>query len=158
MNYLRIYLNDHLAASMGGLELARRLARKNSGTPLATSCDRLADEFSGERKVLADIMKTLGIAENHLKVLGAWVSEKLSRMKPSGELLSYSPLSRVIELEALTVGITGKMSMWVNLQHISDTETRLNKFSLTKLIEQAQKQRSEVEVYRIEAFRGIVGH
>ena len=29
MKYLSIYLNDHLAGSMGGLELVRRLEKKN---------------------------------------------------------------------------------------------------------------------------------
>ena len=48
--------------------------------------------------------------EDHIKVFGGWALEKLSRLKPNGALIAYSPLDRVVELEGLTVGITGKIS------------------------------------------------
>ncbi len=54
-------------------------------------------------------MEKLQVKRDHLKVLAGWVAEKLGRLKPNGQLLGYSPLSRLVELEALALGITGKL-------------------------------------------------
>ena len=39
---------------------------------------------------------------------GAWTAEELERLKLNGQLAGYSPLSRLVELEGLAVGIEGK--------------------------------------------------
>ena len=44
-----------------------------------------------------------------------WTGEKLGRLKLNGQLLGYSPLSRLIELEGLMLGIAGKLAMWIAL-------------------------------------------
>jgi hypothetical protein len=46
---LGIYLNDHLAGAMGGIELARRALRNNRGTPLAADLERLVREIDEDR-------------------------------------------------------------------------------------------------------------
>jgi hypothetical protein len=46
--------------------------------------------------------------------------EIASRLKANGRLIGYSPLSRVLELEGLIMGITGKLEMWRSLQAIEN--------------------------------------
>ena len=46
------------------------------------------------------------------KSAGAWTAEKFGRLKPNGQLTGYSPLSRLVELEGLKLGITGKLGLW----------------------------------------------
>lgn len=46
----------------------------------------------------------------------AWAAEKLVRLKLNGRLRGYSPLSRLLELEMLHIGITGKLELWQALQ------------------------------------------
>ena len=58
-------------------------------------------------------MTTLGVGPDRFKVAGAWAGEKAGRLKLNGHLTSYSPQSRVIELEGLVVGVTGKRCLWV---------------------------------------------
>ena len=74
-----------------------------------------------------------------------------------GRLLGYSPLSRVIELEGLHVGISGKLSLWQSLEATSAGEMRVA--DLGELSARAQRQLAELEPYRIaaarEAFAGV---
>jgi hypothetical protein len=104
-------------------------------------------------------MSELGVSVNRAKQAAAWGSEKLGRLKPNGQLVGYSPLSRVLELEFLAIGITGKLGMWRALQHV--LEAPLTSADLASLIERADRQRTDVEEYRLraaaEAFRAGSG-
>src|SRR4051794_2851089 len=111
-NYLGTYLNDHLAGSTVGRELSKRAAGENSGTPLGTFLEKLHEEIAEDRQTLLDVMDALDVGEDHLKTIAARVGEGIGRLKPNGNLLSYSPLSRVVELEGLALGVTGKQGLW----------------------------------------------
>jgi hypothetical protein len=96
-------------------------------------------------------MRKLGAKEDELKKLSGWATEKLGRLKLNGELLSYSPLSRVVELEGLYLGITGKQALWELLSDLGDP--RLAEFDLAGLLERAERQRSELNEQRRQAAR-----
>ena len=104
---LGIYLNDHLAGSTVGVELARRAASQNEGTDYGDVLARVAAEIDEDREALQHLMEALEVKRDHPKVLAGWVAEKLGRLKPNGQILGYSPLSRLVELETLAFGITG---------------------------------------------------
>ena len=61
-------------------------------------------------------MDRLGVRKDPLKPAAAWMAEKLGRLKLNGQLSGYSPLSRVVELEGLHIGITGKLELWKALE------------------------------------------
>jgi hypothetical protein len=46
--------------------------------------------------------------------------EIASRLKANGRLIGYSPLSPVLELDGLIMGITGKLEIWRSLQAIEN--------------------------------------
>lgn len=116
-DYLEIYLNDHLAGATGGVELARRVRKNNAGEhEFATSLSRVCEEIEADRATLETLVDGLGIARDRFKPIGAWVGEKVARLKPNGRLRGYSPLSRVLELEGLAMGITGKKALWEALR------------------------------------------
>ena len=156
--YLRIYLQDHLAGSTAGLELARRTRDANEGTEYGPPLARVADEIEADRRHLQSIMEELDVGGDRIKVAAAWGLEKVGRLKLNGELKSYSPLSRVVELEGLLTGITGKRGLWTSLLLVAPDEPRLDGQLLTRLRDRADDQRSEVEALRekasIEAFGG----
>jgi hypothetical protein len=108
MSLLAIYLNDHLAAATGARELARRAAASNEGSAYGSFLARLAGELEEEGEALRALMRALDVGVDRLKVLGGWSAEKLGRLKLNGRLLGYSPLSRVVELDVLALGVTGK--------------------------------------------------
>ena len=53
---------------------------------------------------LRDIMAALGVEEDRIKQAVAWAAEKVGRLKLNGQLLGYSPLSRLVELEGMMLG------------------------------------------------------
>ena len=83
--------------------------------------------------------------------------EKVGRLKPNGQLTGYSPLSRVVELEGLALGVTGKLGLWKALRELVDEEPRLDAAELDRLRERAERQQAELEEHRLraagEAFR-----
>jgi hypothetical protein len=149
--YLRIYLQDHLAGSTAGLELARRTSGANKGTDYGPPLAKIADEIASDRRQLENIIRDLGFGADKLKNIGAWGLEKLGRLKLNGELTGYSPLSRVVELEGLLTGITGKWGLWVALLELAPSEPRLDAALLERLRDRAEEQRATVEELREKA-------
>jgi hypothetical protein len=90
---LPIYLNDHLAASTGGRELARRAAGANRDTEFGPFLIDLAAQVDADRDQLLNVMAALEVGEDRLKVGAGWAAEKVGRLKLNGRLLSYSPLT-----------------------------------------------------------------
>jgi hypothetical protein len=152
---LAIYLNDHLAGATSGLELARRARGSNQGTELGHFLEALAKEIEADRESLERIMAELGIGRDRLKIAAAWGAEKVGRVKLNGSLLSYSPLSRVVELDALHLGLTGKLILWQALEdavgpHVGGED-------LAALRERAERQRAGLEPFRLAAARQAFG-
>src|SRR5437868_5947452 len=123
---LGIYLNDHLAGATAGLELFRRAAGAHRQTAAGPALERLTQEINEDRDALLGIMKAVGAPVRQYKVIGAWLAEKAGRAKPNGRLLSRSPLSSVVELEGLRLGVAGKASGWRLLRALADKEPRLD--------------------------------
>jgi predicted DNA-binding ribbon-helix-helix protein len=146
--YLRIYMQDHLAGATAGLELARRARGSNEGTQYGPPLARIADEIDADRRQLEGIMEDLGFGADRLKNIVFWAGEKVGRLKLNGELTSYSPLSRMVELEGLITGITGKRSMWTALLRVAPGEPRLDAALLERLRDRADEQRQTLEELR----------
>lgn len=150
---LAIYLNDHLAGATAGLELARRAAKSNRGSPYGSSLEELATAVEQDRDSLLAVMRSLEIGVDHLKVLGGWSAEKLGRLKLNGRLLGYSPLSRVVELEALLLGVQGKLALWRSLEQLKPRRESLREFDFLALIGRAERQIRRLERDRLRAVR-----
>jgi hypothetical protein len=151
MDLLAIYLNDHLAGSTVGRELARRAAASNRGSDYGHFLERLATEVDEDRATLIAIMRALGAPIDRLKVIGGWAAEKVGRLKPNGRLLGYSPLSRLIELEGLALGVRGKLALWLALELLAPQRPALGRFELSYLIARAERQLDELEQNRVRA-------
>jgi hypothetical protein len=98
-------------------------------------------------------MERLGISPSSVKDTLAEAAERLGRLKSNGTVLARSPLSNVVELEALVVGITGKEAMWAALEQLCEHEPKLDADELARLIERARRQRQVVDDCRLEAAR-----
>jgi hypothetical protein len=90
-----------------------------------------------------------------VKKVAALVTERAGRLKLNGSLFSYSPLSRLVELEGLALGVTGKLGLWRALREVGDP--RLAEFDLAALAERAEAQRDGLELQRLEAARLALG-
>ncbi len=147
---LGIYLNDHLAGSVVGSRLAQRIVRENDGNDYATKVAGIAREIEEDKRTLHQLMDRLGIEEQRARMAMAWVTEKAMRLKPNGNLFRYSPLSRVMELETLTLGITGKLELWRSLEAV-ENGNGISGFDFGHLAHRAEAQRDIVEDLRVRA-------
>jgi len=146
--YLPIYLNDHLAGATLGVELARRTLRENADGELGDFLRWLCAQVVEDRRSLLALMQERGVQPSLAKSGGAWLAEKIGRLKPNGHLTTYSPLSRLVELEGLAAGIDSKLALWVALREAgSDVDT---------LVERAREQRERLEPHRLAAARAAL--
>jgi hypothetical protein len=146
---LSIYLNDHLLGATAGVELFRRAAHGQRDTPAGPVLDRLSREVAEDREELITIMARLEIPVRHYKVAAGWLGEKVGRLKLNGHLLGRSPLSDLVELEALRLGVEGKASMWRVLLCVADDEPRLEHTEVELLLDRARRQAEELEQQRL---------
>ena len=135
---LRIYLQDHHAASTGGVALARRALGPHHP---------VAEQIARDREALEDVMRQLSIKPSAIKVGVVRVAEHAGRLKLNGTLFKRSALSTVLELETLVVGIRGKEALWTALQK---ADISVND-DLEALAESASGQAAELEALRLSA-------
>jgi len=143
---LKTYLQDHHAGSVVGVELAKRSADSNSDWSHGAEIADLRDEIATDREALERVMDHLGVSPSKVKDGLGWTGEKLGRLKPNDHLLTRSPLSRVIELEGLVVGVTGKGALWHALRTaIGDS---IGGVDIAELSARADSQCSRLETLR----------
>lgn len=148
---LTIYLNDHLAGAGGGVSLVRRMARTHRGTPAEAPLAELAEEIAEDRDSLREVMTALDVPARWPRVVVGRLAEKAARIKLNGRLASRSPLSDVLELEAMRLGVEGKASLWRSLRVLADTAGPLDPAAVGRLLARAERQAALLEGLRVEA-------
>ncbi|MPY57576.1 hypothetical protein FNH08_10505 [Streptomyces spongiae] len=145
-----IYLNDHLAGATAGVERARHLAKASRGTALSPAVDLLATEIAQDREILKELMRRLDVPVRRYKICAGWLLERAGRLKSNGRVVRRSPLSTTVELEALRMGVTGKLAVWQTLRRLSDTEDRLDPRLCDDLLERAERQLQTLEELHLQ--------
>jgi hypothetical protein len=146
---LDVYLNDHLAGSAMGRDLARQLESQNEGTPLGERMGSVASAIEADREALEDLMERLGTTANPLKQSVTWLTEKVARLKFTGATTGDREFGTFLALETLSLGVQGKLSLWQALATIAGDEPALEGIDLQDLIRRAQTQRSALERERL---------
>jgi len=161
---LRIYMEDHLALIVAEAELANRCWRSNRKTPLGEFLKQLENEVKAQQSIVKDIIHRIGCketVESRLKQSAAWMAEKLGRLKLNDSLLSYSDLSRVVELETLAAAAQERIALWDNLHAVEESDSRLQGITFSFFREQSQEHLDELKIRRrmaaVEAFLGKQG-
>ena len=138
---LEIYLQDHVAGSTGGRELAKRLAEREKSSELGATLRTLHEDIETDAKTLLEIVEALDFSPHApIKAGLAWIGEKLSRGKLNGRIVRRSPLSLVMELEGLTMGVSGKRALWESLAVLQRNDHRLSRFDMRTLLARADDQ------------------
>lgn len=150
---LKIYLRDHLAGSMAGIQLARRMHRENRDTPLGDYLAELVPALQEERKILQRVLAAVGGSSALWKELAAAGAEVLGRLKLNGHLVRYSELSRLVELEGLSLGVEGACALWILLRRLQRADDRLARFDFDALVQRKERQRGALERFRLQAGR-----
>ena len=152
---LGTYLNDHLAGSVMGIELAERTIRENEGDPFAARLGRVLEEIREDQAVLKGVIDRVGAAQNPLKKAGAWLAEKAARVKLGGTD-EPGELSRLEVLEILTTAIHGKQALWRALRVVAPRYEELGALNFDLLERRGIEQHEVVEEMRLEAAKAAL--
>ena len=155
--HLLTYLNDHLAGSITGIELAKRCLGNNKNSDLGGFIETLVPLFEKERTKLREMISSLGGHESPLKMFGGWAFEKVTRLKPNNSLLRYSDLARLIELEALLAGMQAQMGMWTALEAGRSDDPRIGSVDFAAMRLEIAAAFSELARHHLEASNKALG-
>ena len=157
MDLLAIYVEDHLALSLGGVRLAKRALSENRGTPVGAFLARLVTELEEDRETLKTIAHALGGGRSTVKEAAVVIGEYAGRLKLNGRLFGYSELSRVWELEGLMAGTESRRGLWKVLVKAQRKDPRLTRFDFDRLEERARRHREELERWRVRSAEEAFG-
>lgn len=148
---LDVYLNDHLAGAAAAVELAARLIANNEDEALDTYLGDLRQEIEADRATLMRVMERLDVAQSTPKQAAGKVIETLSRLRLNERVTGSAGVSRLMEIETLSLGIEGKLALWHALGHIAGSRAELAAFDLQGLADRAVRQRAGLEPFRLQA-------
>ena len=112
---LSTYLNDHLAGSVAGSQRMRRLAEAERTAADGPALMAVAQQIEEERTTLERVLARADIERNPVKTALGWLGEKAGLLKLNGRWLRRSPLTSLVELEAMRMAVTAKLSLWTTL-------------------------------------------
>jgi hypothetical protein len=112
---LEIYLQNHEAAAQAGRDLFRRTAANQRDRPYGAELRALADDIQADFDRLRALMRAAGCRPNPALAVALRLGERLGRLKPNGRILRRSPLTDLIEVEALHDAVQAKRAGWIAL-------------------------------------------
>lgn len=98
-------------------------------------------------------MDRLQIAESRTRKAAGWLAEKAAQLKLRLDDLTDGALRLHETLEALSLGIEGKRSLWRALAAAAEDAPALRVADYEVLARRAEEQRDRVEIRRLEAAR-----
>jgi len=152
--FVRIYLNDHLAGAVAGTRLAHRLAEAERDGPDGPALATVAAEIQHDRQSLVALLDALGVEQQRYKQALAWAAEQVSSLKLNGRLVRRSPLSTLAEVEGVLLGVRGKLAGWETMRMALGEAP--GGVDLARLIERAEAQlRTLAELHARAAERAL---
>ncbi|HKI01301.1 MAG TPA: hypothetical protein VKK31_04930 [Thermoanaerobaculia bacterium] len=156
--HIATYLNDHLAGSAGALELLEHLETAHAGSELGQFAAELRADVEADVRELEGVMERLDVDQSRVRQASAWVGEKLAELKLRLDDRKGGDLHLFESLEALSLGIEGKRSLWRALAAAAQDAPALQVADYERLILRAEEQRGRVEERRLEAARKALVH
>jgi hypothetical protein len=148
---LRIYLNDHLAGAAAGAQLADRVARAHKAQPMGRDLDLIARQIHEDHDALLALMRRFGVRPRRSFAWTGRAAQWAGRFKPNGRILRRSPLTGLVEIEALRLGVLGKLQGWRVLAVIAERDGRVDAEALAALESKAERQAEILESVRLWA-------
>src|SRR5438270_802544 len=109
MKDLPIYLNDHLAGSIGAIEMIEDLIDTHQGRSQEDFLKASGDDIRNDQRELQRLMRALRIEQSTMRKAVAWVADKASRLRLRLADFGEPNLALLQSLKTLSVGL------WENL-------------------------------------------
>jgi hypothetical protein len=149
------YLNDHLAGARFAIELLERLRDAHADEPLGRFAGELLVNIDEDRALLQEIADQVGGEGNTFKEATAWLAEKASRLKL--RLGADAELGVFEALEALSLGVLGKLALWNALKTLRDTRNSFERIDFDSLASRAIVQHAQLESLRLQLAPSALG-
>jgi hypothetical protein len=140
-----------LAGAMHAIELLKVMREEHVREPLGKFAGRMLLEVEKDRDVLTKVAERTGAIAGGLKEWGAFLAEKVSRLKLKRS--SAESLGTFEALEFLVLGIHGKWALWRALSAIATLDPRLRHIDFNELIIRAERQHAQVDNQRLALAR-----
>ncbi|MGI8457710.1 MAG: hypothetical protein ACR2LI_06325 [Propionibacteriaceae bacterium] len=151
--WVLVYLRNHEAAARGGSALFGRAARSRRDSTQAAVLRRLHQDVRADLEWLRQLMGAWDARPNPVLAAAAQLGERVGRLKPNGRLLRRSPLTDLMETEALIDAVWAKRSGWQALRS-AGVPTPPEMPTLTELVRRADSQLEQLaDVHRDTAVR-----
>ena len=147
---LSIYLNDHLAASVAGRQLVKRMLRSSKDEEIRGLLEELGPEFEATERAVEELLRRIGSSPSRLKRAAAWAGERAGLLKFNGSVTGYSPLSRLLELEALRIILEAERALWRSVEQ-SAPELAASEGEFADRADRAERRLERVERARLTA-------
>lgn len=151
--HIATYLNDHLAGATGAVELLEHLEKEHADTEVGRLASGLLADIEADRQTLKSLMEGLQVSESRTRKAAGWLGEKAAELKLRLDDPKGGSLRLFESLEALSLGIEGKKSLWRALAAAAEEAPHLRAADYEDLIRRAEEQRGRVETARLEAAR-----
>jgi hypothetical protein len=102
--------------------------------------DAIAAQISDDYAALVEVMRSVGVTPRRSFAWLGRLGERLGRLKLNGRVVRGSQLSTLVELEALRLGVLGKLQGWRSLSVAAQRDPRLDRDRLRALEEAATRQ------------------
>jgi hypothetical protein len=146
---LATYLNNHLTASVGALELLDSLAEAQEFGDIARSAAELRAEIALEQQEVEMLMERLQVTKNQPRQVIGWLGEKITQIKLRMDDDDSGTLHLLESLELIFIGIGGKGALWRALAAAAIPGLPIADYE--RYAQQSEAQQARVEAMRIIA-------
>jgi len=153
VDQLGVYLNDHLAGANTGVEMARKLQADVAGGPDEALLGPVAEQIAEDVETLRALMDNLGVTPNPVKQATGWLAEKVHRLGVAANVTEGPDVALMLAAESLSLGVEGKLGLWIVLGELVPSHPRLAAVDLARLIDRARDQRRRIEELRLAISR-----
>jgi hypothetical protein len=155
--HISTYLNDHLSGSVVAIEMLQHLEETYAGSDIGSFASKLRGDIEQDRQELKSLMNRLEISESTPRKASGWVAGKFTEIKLRIDDKAGGDLHLYEYLEALSLGIEGKRSLWQALESAGEVNAMLRLADYKLLINRAEEQRGGVEERRLKAAKVAFG-
>jgi len=153
LDHLSVYLNDHSAGAVAALELMAHVRDQHSGTEAARVVARVRADVEADLQELARVIEQVGRGESPTRKAVAWMGERMMRLKMLVDDSSNGALRLYESLEAIALGLEGKLALWRALETCAANVPALQGLDYARLIARGREQRDAIEPVRLDAAR-----
>jgi hypothetical protein len=159
---LAAYLRNHDAALLATAARLGSTARSHLLASARPVLGGVLDEVRADRDALGRLMRALGVPPSRTQRAAAHLGERVGRLKPNGSWSRRTPLTDVVELEALGLAAVGTLRLWQTvlawqqLEGLGPLTARLGDLDVPHRVSAARRRVETLEGLHDESVRSLV--